>query len=111
MGIMGTIFLCVVVPCFLGAGTCLALVKFHYEPYTYQNGIGSPEHRLLPAIFAVLIAPCGIIILAWTSRDWINWVVPTIGIVLYMSCVFVVGELIIMVRPQVDYFLIYVFSE
>jgi DHA1 family multidrug resistance protein-like MFS transporter len=71
----------------------LALVKFHYEPYVYQHGIGSPEHRLLPAVFAALIAPCGILIFAWTSREWINWVVPTIGIVLYMSCVFVVGEL------------------
>lgn len=90
---MGTIFLCVVVACFFGAGSYLALVKFHYEPYFYRNGIGSPEHRLLPAVFAALIAPCGILIFAWTSRDWINWVAPTIGIVLYMSCVFVVGEL------------------
>jgi DHA1 family multidrug resistance protein-like MFS transporter len=90
---MGTIFLSVVVACFFGAGSYLALVKFHYEPYTYKNGIGSPEHRLLPGVVAALIAPCGILIFAWTSRDWINWVVPTIGIVLYMACVFVVSGL------------------
>ncbi|GFF52552.1 MFS transporter, putative [Aspergillus udagawae] len=89
-GIMGTIFLSVVVACSFGAGSYLALVKFHYEPYTYKNGIGSPEHRLLPGVVAALIAPCGILIFAWTSRDWINWVVPTIGIVLYMACVFVI---------------------
>ncbi|KXG50247.1 Major facilitator superfamily domain, general substrate transporter [Penicillium griseofulvum] len=99
MGIMGIIFLCVVVACFFGAGSYLALVKFHYEPYTYQNGIGSPEHRLLPAVFAALIAPFGILIFAWTSRDWINWVVPTIGIVLYMSCVFVITMCIFIYLP------------
>lgn len=65
---LGAIFLCVIVACFFGAGTYLApLVKFHYEPYTYQNGIGSPERRLLPAVFLALIAPCGILIFAWDA--------------------------------------------
>ncbi|KAF5857677.1 hypothetical protein ETB97_005434 [Aspergillus alliaceus] len=98
-GIMGTIFLSVVVACFFGAGSYLALVKFHYEPYTYNNGIGSPEHRLLPGVVAALIAPCGILIFAWTSRDWISWVVPTIGIVLYMACVFVITMCIFIYLP------------
>jgi hypothetical protein len=84
MGITGVIFLCIVVACFFGAGTYLALVKFHYEPYTYQNGVGSPEHRLLPAVFAALIAPCGILIFAWTSRDWLIGLFPRLE--LFSTC-------------------------
>ena len=88
---MGVIFLCIVIACFFGASTYLCLVKFHYEPYTMTQGIGSPEHRLLPGVFAAIIAPCGILIFAWTSRADISWVVPTIGIVVYLSCVFLVS--------------------
>jgi DHA1 family multidrug resistance protein-like MFS transporter len=53
-----------------------------------QSGIGSVEHRLLPGVIAAFIAPAGIFIFAWTSKADITWVAPTIGIVLYMACVF-----------------------
>ncbi|KAL4781787.1 hypothetical protein BJX76DRAFT_359548 [Aspergillus varians] len=99
-GIMGVIFLSIVVACFFGAGSYLALVYFHFEPYTMKNGIGSLEHRLLSGVVAGLIAPCGILIFAWTSREWINGVVPTIGIVLYMACVFVLTMSIFIYLPM-----------
>jgi len=91
VGVMGVIFLCVIVAFIFGASTYLCLVKFHYEPYTLKYFVGSPEHRLLPGVFAAIIAPFGIFIFAWTSREDITWVAPTIGIVLYLSCVFVVS--------------------
>ena len=52
------------------------------------GGIGSVEHRLLPGVIAAFIAPSGILIFAWCAKGDITWVAPTIGIVLYMACVF-----------------------
>lgn len=100
IGIMGVIFLCVIVACIFGASIYLALTKYHYLPYTMQNGIGSVEHRLLPGVFAALIAPAGIFIFAWTSRPEISWVVPTIGIVIYLTCVFNITLSIFMYLPM-----------
>ncbi len=89
---MGVVFLCIIVACFFGVITYLATIYFHYEPYTMKSlmagGIGSVEHRLLPGVIAAFIAPGGIFIFAWCARADISWVAPTIGIVLYMACVF-----------------------
>jgi DHA1 family multidrug resistance protein-like MFS transporter len=69
----------------------LLLVRFIYEPYTIKTGIGFPEHRLLPDVFAAALAPCGLFIFAWTARKDIHWIVPTIGIVLFSACMFIVS--------------------
>lgn len=92
LGMMGVVFLCIIVACIIGAGTYLLLVWFVYEPYTMKMGIGKPEHRLLPGVFAAALAPCGLFIFAWTARPDIHWIAPTIGIVVFSACVFIVGN-------------------
>lgn len=58
-----------------------------YEPYTAANGVGSPEYRLFPGIFASALAPVGVFIFAWTARADIHWIVPSIGsLLLSGSC-------------------------
>jgi hypothetical protein len=88
---MGVVFLALIIACAIGATTYLLLVWLVYEPYTTKNGIGIPEHRLLPGVFAAALAPCGLFIFAWTARQDVNWAVPTIGIMIFSSCVFVVS--------------------
>lgn len=61
------------------------------EPYTLKNGIGIPEHRLIPGIYAAAVAPFGIVLFAWTARTDIHWIVPTIGITIYQACGFIVN--------------------
>lgn len=57
-----------------------------------KNAIGTPEYRLLPGVFAAALAPIGLFIFAWTAREDITWVAPTIGIVIYATCVFIVSS-------------------
>lgn len=92
MGMMGVIFLCLIVACIIGAVIYLLLVWLIYEPYTMKMGIGKPEHRLVPGVLAAALAPGGLFIFAWTSRLEIHWIAPTIGIVVFSSCVFIVGS-------------------
>ncbi|KAG6354279.1 hypothetical protein INS49_004884 [Diaporthe citri] len=60
-----------------------AIYWFIYEPYTLKHGIGVPETRLVPGIYAAAAAPTGVFIFAWTARPEIHWMVPTIGVVIY----------------------------
>ncbi|PKY07086.1 cycloheximide resistance protein [Aspergillus campestris IBT 28561] len=80
MGMMGVVFLCLIIACIIGASAYLLLVWLVYEPYTMRVGIGMPEHRLLPGVFTAALAPAGLFIFAWTSRPDIHWIAPTIGI-------------------------------
>ncbi|CAI7613539.1 uncharacterized protein N7487_008365 [Penicillium crustosum] len=99
LGMMGVVFLCIIVACIIGAGTYLLLVWFVYEPYTMKMGIGKPEHRLLPGVFAAALAPCGLFIFGWTARPDIHWIAPTIGIVVFSSCVFILANVIFIYLP------------
>lgn len=70
----------------------MALQFLIYEPYTIKKGIGALEHRLVPGIYASAIAPVGILIFGWTAKADIHWIVPTIGIVIFQSAVFIVSS-------------------
>lgn len=90
LGMMGAVFLSLIIACFFGIIIYFILLYFHYEPYTMSKGIGVPEHRLVPAIYAGLGLATGLFLFGWTSRESINWAVPTIGIVIYGASMFIV---------------------
>lgn len=94
IGTMGIAFLSIIIACALAAMTYIALLWYIYEPYTIANGIGVQEHRLFPGIFASIVGPAGIFIFGWTARESIHWVVPTVGVVLYSSSVFIVSAVL-----------------
>ncbi|KUI61460.1 Cycloheximide resistance protein [Cytospora mali] len=99
LGIMGVAFVALMVACFLGAIIYCSLVWFIYEPYTMKNGIGLPETRLVPGIFAGITAPIGIFIFGWTARSDIHWIVPTIGVVIYSASQFMLIAVIFIYLP------------
>ena len=89
---MGIIFTSLLIACAIGAGIFVVIQFLIYEPYTIKNGIGVPEHRLVPGLYASAIAPFGILIFGWTAKFNIHWIVPTIGIVIFQSAVFIVSS-------------------
>jgi len=91
IGIMGTVFISVIIGATIGLAIYVALVWFIYEPYTMKNGIGSPEFRLVPGIFASAFAPAGMFIFGYASKSDISWVAPTVGIAMYAAASFIVS--------------------
>ncbi|RYP69055.1 hypothetical protein DL769_005373 [Monosporascus sp. CRB-8-3] len=99
IGIMGVVFVSLLIACFIGAATYLTLHYMVYEPYTIKNGIGMPEVRLVPGLYAGAAAPIGILIFAWTAKDNIHWIVPIIGVMVYSSSQFIIGCVIFIYLP------------
>jgi DHA1 family multidrug resistance protein-like MFS transporter len=95
IGIMGVIFISVIIGAGIGVMVYASLVWFIYEPYTLKYGIGKPEYRLVPGIFAAALAPAGMFIFGYAAKPGISWAAPTVGIALYAACSFVVSFLII----------------
>lgn len=52
-----------------------------------QGNFPPPERRLIPALFASLLLPTGLFLFAWTSRESIHWVVPTVGFLFTMMAI------------------------
>lgn len=75
-------------PCQIGATmgllTYFAYLKWYMVPDNKKNGLRNQEHRLVPGIFGSFFFPIGLFIFAWTARPDIHWIVPIIGIVLFV---------------------------
>ncbi|KAL6231678.1 major facilitator superfamily domain-containing protein [Aspergillus navahoensis] len=99
LGIMGVVFLAIIVASFIGAAIYTLLLWKIYEPYTKKMGIGKPERRLVPGIVAAAFAPAGIILFGWTSRSSIHWVVPSIGVVTFSASLFIIFNVVIIYLP------------
>jgi DHA1 family multidrug resistance protein-like MFS transporter len=67
-------------------------VWYIYEPYTLKFGVGKPEYRLVPGIFAAALAPAGMFIFGYAARSDITWVAPTVGLALYAGASFIVSS-------------------
>jgi DHA1 family multidrug resistance protein-like MFS transporter len=100
IGLIGVVFLCILVACGLGVAVYVAYLKFYMIPDILKNGFRAQEHRLVPALFAAFGPPIGLFIFAWTAREDITWVAPTIGIVVYGATVFIVMQCIFTYVPM-----------
>ena len=92
IGIMGVVFLSIIIGAAIGLTVYSLLLHFVYEPYTMTKGIGSPEYRLVPGLFAAALAPAGMFIFGYAAQRDITWVAPTIGISLYAATSFIVSH-------------------
>jgi len=89
-GLIGLIFLCVLIGCLLALTTYIFYLSYYLTPSILKSGLGPQERRLIPALFAVFFPPIGLFLFAWTARASIHWVVPTIGITIYAGSVFII---------------------
>ena len=108
LGIVGVVFLCVLVACLLGVATYCAYLHFYLIPDIMKNGLRAQEHRLVPALIGCFGPPIGLFLFAWTANPSIHWIAPTIGITIYAATVFVVMQCIFVYvplsYPQCKYF-------
>ncbi|KAF2474194.1 MFS general substrate transporter [Lindgomyces ingoldianus] len=101
LGQMGLTFLSITVAVILSIAFYWAYIRYVVEPDIIQNGLGSPERRLIPALIVTFLVPIGLFIFAWTSRPNIHWIVPCIGIAITTVGIFLIIQCIFLYLPLV----------
>lgn len=81
--------------CFCGVVIAITIyfvyLYWYMVPDNLKNGLPEQEHRLVPAIVGSFLLPAGLFIFAWTSDSDIHWIVPLIGV-----AIFVIGHFWVM---------------
>lgn len=99
LGQIGLVFLCIMVSCIIGIGGYWAYLYFWMNPRIARLGWPVQESRLLPALPISFGPTIGLFLFAWTARESIHWIVPTIGITIYGATVFVIMQCIFVYIP------------
>ncbi|KIV82108.1 hypothetical protein PV11_04239 [Exophiala sideris] len=99
IGELGVVFTCIVVGCVFGIIIYVSYVWFYLEPDIKKNGLRAQEHRLVPALFAVMLMPTGMFWFGWTAEPNIHWIVSIIGITFYATGAFILFQCIFMYLP------------
>jgi DHA1 family multidrug resistance protein-like MFS transporter len=68
-------------------------------PDNLKNGLRQQEHRLVPAIVGSFFLPTGLFIFGWTARASIHWIVPLIGVVIFLMGTFLILQSIFAYVP------------
>ncbi|KAI9805006.1 MAG: hypothetical protein M1833_006309 [Piccolia ochrophora] len=103
-GQMGLTFLCITVATAISIPVYIYYLYYIIEPRLKTRGLGEPEERLIPALVSSLLVPVGLFIFAsyqsaWTARESIHWIVPIIGVAIYIIGVFIVLQCIFIYLP------------
>ncbi|KAG1738858.1 major facilitator superfamily domain-containing protein [Suillus paluster] len=90
VGETGSVFATISIGSLLG---CLVNVYQErlYKKYVHRKG---QEARLYMACIASITLPTGMLIFAWTAREDIPWIVPLIGLTLFMASAFVIYQVV-----------------
>ncbi|TQV96559.1 hypothetical protein V2A60_003052 [Cordyceps javanica] len=99
LGQIGLVFLCILIACLIGVAAYFCYLYFYMNPRIVKFGFGAQEERLVPALGAAFGPTIGLFLFAWTARASVHWIVPTIGITIYGSTVFVVMQCIFVYIP------------
>lgn len=89
-GQIGLIFLNIIVGVMIAIPGYFSFLHYYLEPKMKKFGFGAPEERLIPALFASFLTPIGLFMFAWTSRQSVHWIVPTIGVTIYTVGIFII---------------------
>jgi DHA1 family multidrug resistance protein-like MFS transporter len=84
LGQTGLAFLACFVGVILGLLGYFAYLHWYMIPDNIKNGLREQEHRLVPAIIGSILLPIGLFIFAWTSESSVHWVVPLIGVGIFV---------------------------
>ncbi|KAI9037602.1 MFS transporter [Aspergillus affinis] len=99
LGEMGLAFLAIVV------GTSISFLIYNlyiykiFIPRSQAGGFKNPEDLLIPALFACFGPSIGLFLFGWSARPEVHWIVPTIGIVIYPGCVFILMQCVFLYIP------------
>ncbi|TKA78244.1 hypothetical protein B0A55_04789 [Friedmanniomyces simplex] len=98
-GLTGMTFVTIGIACILGVTTFL-LYQIHYLiPDIKRNGLRQPEHRLVPALFGVVMLPAGYFLFGWTARASVPWVVSLIGCTILVYGNFLIFQCVFIYLP------------
>lgn len=95
-GEIGLIFLSISVGVSIAIATYLLYLKYVFEPQIRSRGLGAPEERLIPGLYACFFVPVGLFVFGWTgfNSPQIHWIVPTLGIVLFTIGIFILFQVV-----------------
>ncbi|CAG7983359.1 unnamed protein product [Penicillium salamii] len=99
LGEMGLAFLAIVV------GSIISFVVYNFYihkiflPKAKKGAVQKPEDVLVPALYACFGPAIGLFLFGWAANPKVHWIVPTIGIVIYPACVFVLMQSIFLYIP------------
>jgi DHA1 family multidrug resistance protein-like MFS transporter len=99
LGETGMAFLSCQVGATLGLLVYFAYLHWHMIPDNIKNGLRAQEHRLVPAIAGSFLLPTGLFIFGWTARPNIHWIVPIIGVVIFVTGTFLILQSIFVYVP------------
>lgn len=100
-GEIGLIFLSISVGVALSIPTYLLYLKYVFEPQIRTQGLGAPEQRLVPGLYACFLVPIGLFIFGWTgfNSPKIHWIVPTLGITIFTFGIFILFQVVFIYIP------------
>ncbi|KAF7189217.1 Caffeine resistance protein 5 [Pseudocercospora fuligena] len=101
LGELGLAFLSILAGVLISIAALFSYFHWIQEPEIMKNGLGAPERRLIPALFASFLCPAGLFIFGWTSSRSIHWIVSIIGITIFTIGIFVIMQCIFVYVPLV----------
>jgi len=92
-------FVTIGIACICGVTTFLLYQIYYLIPDIKRNGMRAPEHRLVPALFGVVLLPVGYFIFGWTARASVHWVVSLIGCTILVYGNFLIFQCVFIYLP------------
>ncbi|KAL7781793.1 major facilitator superfamily domain-containing protein [Trichoderma afarasin] len=92
LGETSAVFLCVLIACIIGTVWYCTWYRFFAQKRFDKLGTFDVQESFLrPGLVGVFGVPIGMFLFGWAARESIPWEIPTLGIVIYCGCSFVVG--------------------
>jgi DHA1 family multidrug resistance protein-like MFS transporter len=88
LGETGMAFLSCQIGALIGILAYFAYLHWYMIPDNIKHGLREQEHRLVPAIVGSFFLPVGLFMFAWTANTHIHFIVPLIGVVIFVTGMF-----------------------
>lgn len=100
LGETGLCFLTIGIACVFGI-----IIFFTYQfcyllPDIQKHGLRAPEHRLVPALFAVVMLSAGYFMFGFTVRKDIHWIVNLIAVTILITSNFLIFQSVFVYLPM-----------
>lgn len=99
IGETGLTFITIGVACILCEIVYIVYQVYYLIPDIKKNGLRAPEHRLIPALFGVVLLPAGYFMFGWTARASVHWIAGLIGVGILVFANFLIFQCIFVYLP------------